>query len=155
LKNSCRRSARGVSTPNTQRSTAFSSSAPLALLETARRTSRGAKSPKTRNRMTNLRRPNSRMPPRPSTSSLAVTKIFAPSGNRNCCYGRFYQLNRRYHDHSDGRRSPYHFPMMINGPAFPSLGNFHWCWIPWSQRSSLLRFLSMVGANSILSSPVR
>jgi hypothetical protein len=44
---------------------------------------------------------------------------------------------------------------MINGPAFPSLGSSHWCWIPWSQRSSLLGFLSMVGADSILSSPVR
>jgi hypothetical protein len=110
LKSSCRRSAHGASTPNTQRSTVFSSSAPLAPLETATRTSRRAKSLKTRTKKINLRQPSSRMPPRPSMLSLVVMKIFVPSENRSCCYEKFYPSSRRYHDHSDGRRSHIIFP---------------------------------------------
>jgi hypothetical protein len=125
LKSSCRRSAHGASTPNTQRSTTFSSSTPLAPLETARRISRRAKIPKMRTKKINLRQPSSRMPPKPSMLSLVVRKIFVPSANRSCCYGKFYPSSRRYHDHSDGRRSPYHFLVLTSGPAFPSLGSFH------------------------------
>jgi hypothetical protein len=50
---------------------------------------------------------------------------------------------------------PISFSVLTSGPAFLSLGSFHWCWIPWSQKLSSLGFLSMVGADLILSSPVR
>jgi hypothetical protein len=153
-RSSCRRSAHGIQVLITRPLTATTSGGRSATPVVVRRT----RSLRTRNpRMTTKRTKgatrSSRMLRRPSTSSSGEMGITAPGGTRSCFFGRSYPSSWRCQDHFVARRSPSHFPTMINGQVSRSLAIFPWFWILWWLRSGSQRCSSMVGAVSTSSSP--
>jgi hypothetical protein len=60
---------------------------------------------------------------KPSTSSSEVMKSSNPGGNRNCSSKKSCPSSRRYHDHSDGRRSPSRFHVTFGGQTSRSSAN--------------------------------
>jgi hypothetical protein len=117
-----------------------------------RRTSRRIKSLKRMTKGTNRATRSSKMPQKPSTSSSEVAKSSVPGGNRNYYSEKSCPSSRRYHDHSDGRRSPSRSHETINGQASQSPTNSLWSWTRWWQRSSSPEYSSMAEAVSNSSS---
>jgi hypothetical protein len=131
LKSSCRRNAHGIQVPIMRQSIAITSGRYSAIPAMTRRTSQRIKSPKRTTKGTNRTTRSSKMPQKPSTSSSEVTKSSVLGGNRNYYSEKSCPSSRRYHDHSDGRRSPSRSHETINGPASRSPANSHWFWTQW------------------------
>jgi hypothetical protein len=125
-KSSCRRNAHGIQVPIMRQLIAKTSGAHSAIPAMTRRTSQRIKSPKRMTKGTNRTMRSFKMPQKPSTSSSEVTKSSVPGGNRNYYFEKSCPSSRRYHDHSDGRRSPSRSHEMINGPASRSPANSPW-----------------------------
>jgi hypothetical protein len=154
-KSSCRRNAHGIQVPIMRQSIATTFGGHSAIIAMTRRTSQWIKSPKRMTKGTNHAMRSSKMPRKPSTSSSEVTKSSVPGGNRNYYAEKSCPSSRRYHDHSDGWRSPSRSHELISGPASRSLANFPWSWTRWWQRSSSLEYSSTVEAVSTSSSLAR
>jgi hypothetical protein len=122
-KSSCSRNAHGIQVPIMRQSIAITSGGHSAIPAMTRRTSQRIKSLKRTTKGTNRTTRSSKMPQKPSMSSSEVTKSSVPGGNKNYYSEKSYPSSRRYHDHSDGRRSPSRFHETINGPASRSPTN--------------------------------
>jgi hypothetical protein len=115
-RSSCRRSAHGIQVPTTLPSTAITFGGRSAIPVVVRRTrSLQTKNPRMTTKRTKGATRSSRMLRRSSTSSSGEMRILAPGETRSCFFGRSCPSSRRYHDHSIGRRSPSHSPVMTSG----------------------------------------
>jgi hypothetical protein len=114
-KSSCRRNAHGIQVLIMRQLIATTSGGHLAIPVAARRISQLIKNPKRMTKGTNRTMRSSKMLQKPSTSSSEVMKSSILGGNRNCSSEKSCPSNRRYHDHSVGRRSPSRYPVMTSG----------------------------------------